>query len=216
MKVLNKKNKGIALVAAVVITLIVSLVAVAIASTTSVSKRASSSTFDFISGYANALAGVNFGEVILLTASGDEIKNGTAAFGTNLKDSSEHKIATWVSPDCSNEVSTLEKNGCLWWIGNDFNSDNLTEVGSDFYGESNKGATMFKLERRNETTSFDNESSLIANLGKAYYRVTSVGIPDTSDGGLVKMQGIIAVVTEINSIGSENNGVVELSVGADE
>ncbi len=203
-----KNINGIALVAAVVVTLIVSLVAVAIASTALANRHLSGSVYDQTSSYVNAQAGLNLGETILLTAESDELEN----VGTfSVTGSNDKFLAHEISSNCleSNDLSAA--GDCFWWLGDVVhsrynNSFFLSHIGSDeidagsgittkIYNYPNAN-TYFKVERRFEHMPAGNQE-MGQNLGRYFFRATSIG---TGNGeGMAKLQGQIAVLTEIDS-----------------
>lgn len=202
-----KREKGVALIAAVVITLIVSLVAVAIASTALANKWASSSTYDITSSFANAQTGLNLGEVILLTAAADEI---------DQKDKTK-SLAEEVDASCS-EYSEGQKalesgDACFWWIGGNINSisGNINSSAKEYNGKTvnfiggtgdekskyfdyEKARTVFKLELRPEVRSKSLETG--ETLGRRFFRVTSIA--SGNYGGIAKVQGQIGMFTQID------------------
>ncbi len=196
------KNKGMALIAAMVIVLIVSIVAIAIASTSVSNRIASFSTYDTTSSYANSQAGINLGEVILMTASTDEISN-SPEFSTTAGVPSG-KVARMISSDCKiyNDTSySLNSPGnCFWWLGNPTesymaNENFVQEMSSGYYDSDSypNARTVFKLEERDETRTRSLESG--DKLGKKFYRITSIGEGNTE--GLSKIQGQIGVYSVI-------------------
>ncbi len=194
-----KKNKGMALIASMIIVLVVSIVAVAIASTSASNRIASFSTYDTTSSYANSQAGINLGEVILMTASTEEL------------DSPEYsqakipsgKIARKVSDQCNTYTAVSDMlssaNSCFWWVGNTnsfiSNSNFMSVIGSDYYDSSAypNAQTRFKLEERSERRTKSLEAG--DKLGRKFYRITSVGYGNTE--GLAKIQGQIGVYSVI-------------------
>lgn len=190
---IHKIEKGIALVAAVVVTLIVSLVALAIADTAIANRHLSSATYDQSSSLVNAQAGLNLAEHILLEIQ----KTDSGKFNTKVTDfdkkGSGSSIAQKVSSRCSNDVADLDSpNDCFWWLGNVLASDGaynqekfLTHIGEGFY-DFNHAGTYFKIEKRKEHPPYGDE------MVKQFFRVTSIG---TGNGaGLAKLQGQIAVL----------------------
>lgn len=192
------KMKGMALIVAMVVVLIVSIVAVAILTTAAVNKQASVSTYDSASSFANAQAGINLGEVVLLTASASELKSLPAADVTR-----GNAIANVVSEDCKTYAGkTVDSpSKCFWWIGDGYddvikNMDTsfLDIIGSDYY-DYEKAMTLFKLEQRTETRTKSLETG--DNLGKQFYRVTAIGKGNTN--GVAKIQGQIGIFSELDN-----------------
>lgn len=196
-----KREKGVALIAAVVITLIVSLVAVAIASTALANKWASSSTYDITSSFANAQTGLNLGEVILLTAAADEI---------DQKDKTK-SLAEEVDASCGDysvgQIKLESGEKCFWWIGGRINSnaENYNGKTVNFIGgtgddeesqyfDYEKARTVFKLEQRPEVRSKSLETG--ETLGRRFFRVTSIA--SGNNGGIAKVQGQIGMFTQID------------------
>lgn len=192
------KMKGMALIVAMVVVLIVSIVAVAILTTAAVNKQASVSTYDSASSFANAQAGINLGEVVLLTASASELKSLPAADQTR-----GNAIANVVSEDCKTYAGkTVDSpSECFWWIGDgyddvikDMDTNFLDIIGSDYY-DYEKAMTLFKLEQRTETRTKSLETG--DNLGKQFYRVTAIGKGNTN--GVAKIQGQIGIFSELDN-----------------
>ncbi len=193
------KMKGMALIVAMVVVLIVSIVAVAILTTAAVNKQASVSTYDSASSFANAQAGINLGEVVLLTASASELKSLPAA-----NEARGNAIANVVSEDCKTYAGkTVDSpSECFWWIGDGFNDvikdldDSFLEVikGGSYYDYPN-AMTLFKLEQRAETRTKSLETG--DNLGKQFYRVTAIGKGNTN--GVAKIQGQIGIFSELDN-----------------
>ena len=192
------KIKGMALIVAMVVVLIVSIVAVAILTTAAVNKQASVSTYDSASSFANAQAGINLGEVVLLTASASELKSLPAADETR-----GNAIANVVSEDCKTYAGkTVDSpSECFWWIGDgyddvikDMDTSFLDIIGSDYY-DYEKAMTLFKLEQRTETRTKSLETG--DNLGKQFYRVTAIGKGNTN--GVAKIQGQIGIFSELDN-----------------
>lgn len=192
------KMKGMALIVAMVVVLIVSIVAVAILTTAAVNKQASVSTYDSASSFANAQAGINLGEVVLLTASASELKSLPAADETR-----GNAIANVVSEDCKTYAGkTVDSpSECFWWIGDgyddvikDMDTSFLDIIGSDYY-DYEKAMTLFKLEQRTETRTKSLETG--DNLGKQFYRVTAIGKGNTN--GVAKIQGQIGIFSELDN-----------------
>ncbi len=194
-----KKNKGMALIASMIIVLVVSIVAVAIASTSASNRIASFSTYDTTSSYANSQAGINLGEVILMTASTEELDS---------PDYSQEripagKIARKVSDDCNSysDISAMiaGANSCFWWIGNTnsfiTNTNFMSVIGSEYYDSTAypNAQTKFKLEERSERRTKSLEAG--DKLGRKFYRITSIGYGNTE--GLAKIQGQIGVYSVI-------------------
>ncbi len=206
----NRRSRGMALIASMVIILIVSIVAVAIASTSLSNRVASFSTYDTTSSYANAQAGINLGEVILMTAKTTEMDD-TPAFKNNDKAPSG-KVARKVANDClnyANLATRLHKAGeCFWWVGSTnsyIKNDNFMNViGSTYYDADvyPHAETRFKLEERPEIRTRSLESG--DKLGKKFYRITSIGHGNTD--GISKIQGQIGVysVIEVNPVVDAN------------
>ena len=203
-----KNINGIALVAAVVVTLIVSLVAVAIASTALANRHLSGSVYDQTSSYVNAQAGLNLGETILLTAESDELEN----VGTFSVDGSNDKfLAHEISSECLKPNDLSAAGNCFWWLGdvihsNYNNSFFLSHIGSDEIdagsGSTNKiynypnANTYFKVERRFEQKPAGSQE-MNQSMGRRFFRATSIG---TGNGeGLTKLQGQIAVLMEVDT-----------------
>ena len=203
-----KNINGIALVAAVVVTLIVSLVAVAIASTALANRHLSGSVYDQTSSYVNAQAGLNLGETILLTAESDELEN----VGTfSVTGSNDKFLAHEISSNCleSNDLSAASD--CFWWLGDVIhskynNSFFLSHIGSDeidagsgsttkIYNYPNAN-TYFKVERRLDKRPAGSQE-MNQSMGRRFFRATSIG---TGNGeGLAKLQGQIAVLMEVDT-----------------
>jgi len=190
----HKIEKGIALVAAVVVTLIVSLVALAIADTAIANRHLSSATYDQSSSLVNAQAGLNLAEHILLEIQ----KTDSDKFNTKVTDfddkGSDSSIAQLVSSSCSDDVADLDSpNDCFWWLGNVLASDGaynkenfLTHIGEGFYDFEHAG-TYFRLEKRREHPPYKG-----TDMEKQFFRATAIG---TGNGaGLVKLQGQVAVL----------------------
>ena len=203
-----KNINGIALVAAVVVTLIVSLVAVAIASTALANRHLSGSVYDQTSSYVNAQAGLNLGETILLTAESDELEN----VGTfSVTGSNDKFLAHEISSKCleSNDLSSA--GDCFWWLGDVVqskynNSFFLSHIGSDEIdagsGSTNKiynypnANTYFKVERRLDKRPAGSQE-MNQSMGRRFFRATSIG---TGNGeGMAKLQGQIAVLMEVDT-----------------
>lgn len=203
-----RKSKGMALIASMVIVLIVSIVAIAIASTAASNRVASFSTYDTTSSYANSQAGINLGEVILMTATTDELsdlpefRDGGQPGGVP-----DGKVGRKVSTDCASSTSYSNAksmlagaNDCFWWIGlsNGYldKPGFMSVLGSAYYDsdEYPKAETMFKLEERSEIRTRSLESG--DKLGRKFYRITSIGHGNTD--GLSKIQGQIGVYTVID------------------
>ena len=199
-----RRNRGMALIASMIIVLIVSIVAIAIASTASSNRIASFSTYDTTSSYANSQAGINLGEVILMTATTDEIADlpefsetqGAPAGKVGRKvDTSCGSTASYSSPS----AMLSSAGNCFWWIGktNKYleNSNFMSVLGSDYFSSEFPNAeTKFKLEERSEIRTRSLESG--DKLGRKFYRVTSIGHGNTD--GLSKIQGQIGVYTVID------------------
>lgn len=221
MKIL-KCNQGIALVAAIVVTLIVSLVAVAIASTAVANRHLTNADYEVNASYVNAQAGLNMAETIIQTASGDELKKYIANFDSN----STSAIAETLSTECSNNKDLTASSKCFWWLGrtlDDFykkSSPFLTKLegsttsgGSSSYLSNGNSEIYFKLEKRPEVAL----ASLAAadTLGKNFYRVTSIA-KDSSYNGLMKVQGQLQVFAEIDrditvdSVTEDDKGPVDV------
>lgn len=201
-----KNINGIALVAAVVVTLIVSLVAVAIASTALANRHLSGSVYDQTSSYVNAQAGLNLGETILLTAESDELENVGTFSVTGSNDGSNDKfLAHEISSEClkSNDLSAA--GNCFWWLGDVIHSDYnnsffLSHIGSDEYPNAN---TYFKVERRLDKRPAGSQE-MNQSMGRRFFRATSIGTGNgdigTGNGeGLTKLQGQIAVLMEVDT-----------------
>ena len=200
-----KNVNGIALVAAVVVTLIVSLVAVAIASTALANRHLSGSVYDQTSSYVNAQAGLNLGETILLTAESDELEN----VGTFSVDGSNDKfLAHEISSECLKPNDLSAAGNCFWWLGdvihsNYNNSFFLSHIGSDeidagpgittkIYNYPNAN-TYFKVERRLDKRPAGSQE-MNQSMGRRFFRVTSIGTGNgdigTGNGeGLTKFGG---------------------------
>jgi len=202
----SNKNEGIVLVAAIIVTLIVSLVAVAIASTAVSNRHLSISSYDSMSSYINAQAGLNLGEAVLLTSSGEELKNYTADFdSTNsvaIIKRISNKCGTTSTLGGQTDISKISANDCFWWLGNvlgdptygseSFLSNVKPDSGS--YYTSSNALTRFKLELRPESRTISLDAG--DNLGRNFYRVTSIG--KANGEGLSKLQGQIGVFTEVD------------------
>lgn len=215
-----KKSKGMALIVAMVIVLIVSIVAVAILTTATVNKQASVSTYDTASSFANSQAGINLGEVVLLTASSSELKD--------LPGFDEHRgdaIANVVSGDCDSYLnrSIQTPSKCFWWIGSGYNGVISSSPADDFedfvevikgepYYDFTNAATLFKLEQRKETRTKSLENG--DNLGKQFYRVTSIGKGNTN--GTAKIQGQIGVFSELDNTINVDKSADDASDTSDE
>lgn len=210
-----KNINGIALVAAVVVTLIVSLVAVAIASTALANRHLSGSVYDQTSSYVNAQAGLNLGETILLTAESDELEN----VGTFSVDGSNDKfLAHEISSECLKPNDLSAAGNCFWWLGDVIHSDYnnsffLSHIGSDeidagpgittkIYNYPNAN-TYFKVERRLDKRPAGSQE-MNQSMGRRFFRATSIGTGNgdigTGNGeGLTKLQGQIAVLMEVDT-----------------
>ena len=145
----SNKNEGIVLVAAIIVTLIVSLVAVAIASTAVSNRHLSISSYDSMSSYINAQAGLNLGEAVLLTSSGEELKNYTADFdSTNsvaIIKRISNKCGTTSTLGGQTDISKISANDCFWWLGNVLSD--ATYGSESFLSVKNKdGKELFKQE----------------------------------------------------------------------
>jgi Tfp pilus assembly protein PilX len=202
----SNKNEGIVLVAAIIVTLIVSLVAVAIASTAVSNRHLSISSYDSVSSYINAQAGLNLGEAVLLTSSGEELKNYTADFDSTNSVAIIKRISTKCGTTSTlggqTDISKIAANDCFWWLGNvlgdptygseSFLSNVKPDSGS--YYTSSNALTRFKLELRPESRTISLDAG--DNLGRNFYRVTSIG--KANGEGLSKLQGQIGVFTEVD------------------
>lgn len=204
----SNKNEGIVLVAAIIVTLIVSLVAVAIASTAVSNRHLSISSYDSMSSYINAQAGLNIGEAVLLTSSGEELRDYTADFDSTNSVAIIKRISTkcgttsTLGGQTDIDISKIAANDCFWWLGDvlshptygseSFLSNVKPDSGS--YYTSSNALTRFKLERRPETRTISLDSG--DNLGRNFYRVTSIG--KANGEGLSKLQGQIGVFTEVD------------------
>lgn len=202
----SNKNEGIVLVAAIIVTLIVSLVAVAIASTAVSNRHLSISSYDSMSSYINAQAGLNIGEAVLLTSSGEELKDYTADFDSTNSVAIIKRISTKCGTTSTlggqTDISKIAANDCFWWLGNVLSDptygsesflSNVKPDSGSYYTSSN-ALTRFKLERRPETRTISLDSG--DNLGRNFYRVTSIG--KANGEGLSKLQGQIGVFTEVD------------------
>ncbi len=195
-----KNCKGMALIVAMVIVLIVSIVAVAILTTAAVNKQASVSTYDSASSFANSQAGINMGEVILLTASADELKSLPSA-----DEKRGNSIANIISDDCNDygvSRSVTKPSECFWWLGDGYDDvikdkdDTFLDIfDSSNYYDYSAAQTMFKLEQRTETRTKSLETG--DNLGKQFYRITSIGRGNTN--GVAKIQGQIGIFSELDN-----------------
>lgn len=201
------KNQGIALVAAIVVTLIVSLVAVAIASTAVANRHLSNSDYEVNSSYVNAQAGLNIAETILQTSSGDELKANTQTFATG-DGALETKIAMQLSDDCNDSSITIDSaNNCFWWIGRTISSPYdespfLTKLSASqgsnktSYLNDDNSEIQFKLEKRPEFALAS--LGLADTLGKTFYRVTSIAKGNGNNQGIIKVQGQLQVFAEVD------------------
>lgn len=195
---MRKRDNGIVLVTAMIVVLLVSLVAYAIGSTAVANRHLSNSVYDQSSSFANAQAGLNIGEQIVIDEADDAaIKGKITEFNPGGNESS---LAQMLSGTCANALTLSNAaNDCFWWLGNVLsgpysNPKFLSYMGSDFYDYSHAG-TYFKLEKRPEDR--DMPDNMDAKLTKAFYRVTSIG---TGNGaGLVKLQGQIATIVQKNT-----------------
>lgn len=204
----SNKNEGIVLVAAIIVTLIVSLVAVAIASTAVSNRHLSISSYDSMSSYINAQAGLNIGEAVLLTSSGEELRDYTADFDSTNSVAIIKRISTkcgttsTLGEQTDIDISKIAANDCFWWLGDvlshptygseSFLSNVKPDSGS--YYTSSNALTRFKLERRPESRTISLDAG--DNLGRNFYRVTSIG--KANGEGLSKLQGQIGVFTEVD------------------
>lgn len=204
----SNKNEGIVLVAAIIVTLIVSLVAVAIASTAVSNRHLSISSYDSMSSYINAQAGLNIGEAVLLTSSGEELRDYTADFDSTNSVAIIKRISTkcgttsTLGEPTDIDISKIAANDCFWWLGDvlshptygseSFLSNVKPDSGS--YYTSSNASTRFKLERRPESRTISLDAG--DNLGRNFYRVTSIG--KANGEGLSKLQGQIGVFTEVD------------------
>ena len=196
IRTLNR-DRGIVLVTAMVVVLIVSLVAYAIGSTAVANRHLSNSVYDRSSSFVNAQAGLNIGEQIVIDEADDAADKGKISeFDT---DGSSTSLAQLLSSKCGESGLTIASaNDCFWWLGNvignsDYNApDFLSHIGSGSFYDFEHAGTYFKLEKRPEEQNMPR--TMDAKLSKAFYRVTSIG---TGNGeGLVKLQGQIATVVQ--------------------
>lgn len=203
-----KNEQGIALVAAIVVTLIVSLVAVAIASTAVSNRHLSSSSYDVTSSYLNAQTGLDIGKLILTYPTSSELGEHTVEFDKK-GDSSAYVQKT--AARCDNDVSRSDidagtANDCFWWLGDVLNNENynkenfLAKVASSYFGYDN-AQSRYKVELRPDQK--PNAKDPTSNIGRAFYRVTSIG--KGNGVGLTKLQAQIAVMTKLDT-----NAVIDL------
>lgn len=204
MKLL-KTDKGIALVAAIVVTLIVSLVAVAIASTAVANRHLSNTDYEVNSGYVNAQAGLNMAETIIQTAKDDDFKNYVADFNTEF---SKSAFADKLSGKCADNDTTMDvANDCFWWLGRSIEGRYasypfLTALSADqsdtktSYLADDFSKIYFRLEKRPEYALAS--GSLADDLGKYFFRVTAIASGNGFNQGLMKVQGQIQVFLKVD------------------